>query len=90
MQELKVSAKSSPNAVAGALAACLRDDGEATLACVGAGAVNQAVKAAAIASGFVAPQGIELVMRPAFKDILMDGEERTSVRLICEDRFAVR
>jgi stage V sporulation protein S len=83
---LKVSSKSSPNAVAGALAAVLRDKGRAEVQAVGAGAVNQAVKAVAIARGFVAPSGLDLVCVPAFTDILIDGEERTAIKLIVEPR----
>ncbi len=47
---------------------------------VGAGAVNQAIKAIAIARGFVAPSGIDLVCVPAFSEIIIDGEERTAIR----------
>ena len=53
---------------------------------VGAGALNQAVKAIAIARGFVAPHGIDLVCVPAFADIEIDGEERTAIKLIVEPR----
>ena len=53
---------------------------------VGAGALNQAVKAIAIARGFVAPHGIDLVCVPAFTDIEIDGEERTAIKLIVEPR----
>ncbi len=66
MTTLKVSAKSDPNSVAGAL--------------------NQAVKAVAIARGFVAPGGIDLICIPAFCDIEIDGDERTAIRLIVEPR----
>ena len=74
---LKVSAKSNPNSVAGALANVLRDNGSAELQAIGAGAINQSVKAVAIARGFVAPSGIDLVCIPAFTDIVIDDEERT-------------
>jgi len=83
---LKVSAKSSPNSVAGALAGVLREKGGAELQAIGAGALNQAVKAVAIARGFVAPSGLDLVCIPAFTDILIDGEERTAIKLIVEPR----
>ncbi|NLY11917.1 MAG: stage V sporulation protein S [Firmicutes bacterium] len=85
-QILKVSAKSSPNSVAGALAGVLRENGRAELQAIGAGALNQAVKAVAIARGFVAPSGIDLVCIPAFTDILIDNEERTAIKLIVEPR----
>ena len=66
MDVLKVSAKSVPNAVAGALAGVLRERGRAEIQAIGAGALNQAVKAVAIARGFVAPSGMDLVCIPAF------------------------
>lgn len=86
MDVLKVSAKSNPKSVAGALAAVLRDCGTAEMQAVGAGAVNQSVKAIAIARGFVAPNGINLITIPAFVEIVIDGEERTAIRFIVEPR----
>lgn len=86
MEVLRVSIKSNPNSVAGALAGVLREKGTAELQAVGAGALNQAVKAVAIARGFVAPSGIDLVCVPAFADIEIDGEERTAIKLIIESR----
>lgn len=86
MEVLKVSARSNPNAVAGALAGVIRGSGAAEMQAVGAGALNQAVKAIAIARGFVAPHGIDLVCVPAFADIEIDGEERTAIKLIVEPR----
>jgi stage V sporulation protein S len=86
MEVLKVSTNSTPKSVAGALAAVLRDKGTAELQAVGAGAVNQAVKAIAIARGFVAPNGIDLVCIPAFAEIEIDGEERTAIKFIVEPR----
>lgn len=87
MDVLKVSAKSNPNSVAGALANVLRDHGTAELQAIGAGAINQSVKAVAIARGFVAPSGIDLVCIPAFTDILIDNEERTAIKFIVEPRW---
>jgi len=86
MEVLKVSAKSNPNSVAGALAGVLRERGGAEIQAIGAGALNQAVKAVAIARGFVAPSGVDLICIPAFTDILIDGEERTAIKLIVEPR----
>ncbi|MDR3589663.1 MAG: stage V sporulation protein S [Negativicutes bacterium] len=86
MEVLKVSAQSNPKSVAGALAAVLREKGTAEVQAVGAGAVNQAIKAVAIARGFVAPNGIDLVCIPAFAEIIIDGEERTAIRFIVEPR----
>ena len=53
---------------------------------VGAGAANQAIKAIAIARGYLAPIGIDLICIPAFANIVIDGEERTAIKLICEQR----
>ncbi|MBZ4646240.1 MAG: stage sporulation protein [Petroclostridium sp.] len=86
MEVLKVSAQSQPKAVAGALAAVLRDHNVAEIQAVGAGAVNQAVKAIAITRGFVAPNGIDLVSIPAFSEVNIDGEERTAIKFIVEAR----
>ena len=86
MEVLKVSSKSNPNACAGALAGVLRQDGAVEVQVVGAGALNQAVKAIAIARGFVAPSGLDLVCVPTFADIEIDGESRTAIRLLLEDR----
>jgi stage V sporulation protein S len=86
MEILKVSARSNPNSVAGALAGVLREKGGAEIQAIGAGALNQAVKSIAIARGFVAPGGIDLVCVPAFTDIDIEGEERTAIKLIVEPR----
>ncbi len=86
MDVFKVSAKSNPSSVAGALAGVLREHGRAELQAIGAGAINQAVKAVAIARGYVAPGGMDLICIPAFIDITIDGEERTAIKLIIEPR----
>ncbi|HWR30103.1 MAG TPA: stage V sporulation protein S [Negativicutes bacterium] len=86
MSVLKVSAKSNPNLVAGALAGVIREHGSAEIQAIGAGAVNQATKAVAIAKGFVAPQRIDLICIPAFTDIMLDGEKKTAIKLIVEPR----
>ena len=86
MGVLKVSAKSNPNSVAGALAGVVREQGSAELQAIGAGALNQAVKAVAIARGFVAVQGIDLICIPAFTDLMVEGEEKTAIKLIVEPR----
>ncbi len=83
---LKVSSKSNPSKVAGSLAGVIREEGMAELQTVGAGALNQAIKAIAIARGFVAPAGLNLICIPAFIDIEIDGEERTAIKLIIEPR----
>jgi len=86
MEVLKVSAKSSPNSVAGAIAGVLRECGAAEIQAIGAGAINQAVKAIAIARGFVAPSGVDLVCIPAFTDVIIEGEEKTAIKLIVQPR----
>ena len=86
MEILKVSAKSNPKSVAGARAGVMREKGGAEIQAIGAGALNQAIKSVAIARGFVAPGGIDLVCVPAFTDIQIEGEERTAIKLIVEPR----
>ena len=86
MEVLKISSKSNPNSVAGAIAGLVKENNKAEMQAIGAGALNQAVKAVAIARGFVAPSGIDLVCVPAFADIEIDGEERTAIKLIIESR----
>ncbi|MCK4257553.1 MAG: stage V sporulation protein S [Halanaerobiales bacterium] len=86
MEVLKVSSKSEPKSVAGALAAVLREQGTAELQAIGAGAVNQSIKAIAIARGFVAPNGINLITIPAFAEVIIEGEERTAIKFIVEPR----
>jgi stage V sporulation protein S len=87
MEFLKVSSKSSPSSVAGAIAGMIKDGVPVELQSVGAGAVNQAVKAIAIARGFLAPIGIEIVCCPAFADICIAGENRTAIRFTVEPRY---
>lgn len=86
MQTLRVSAKSKPNTVAGAVAGVIRDQGVVELQTVGAGALNQAVKAIAIARGFLTPSGVDLVCVPSFSDIEIEGNERTAIRLLVQPR----
>lgn len=83
---MRVSADSKPKAVAGAVAAVIRNEGSVELQAVGAGAVNQAIKAVAIARGFLAPNGINLVVIPAFVEIEINSEERTALKFIVEPR----
>ncbi len=86
MEVLKVSSKSNPNSVAGALAGVIREHGYAEIQAVGAGAINQSIKAIAIARGFVAPSGIDLFCIPAFTEIQIQGEDRTAIKLIVQKR----
>ena len=85
MEIIKVSSKSVSQKVAGSIANAFRN-GEKGLEvqAIGAGALNQAIKAIAISRGFVAPLGINLVCIPAFSDIIINGEEKTAIKLIVE------
>lgn len=87
MDILKISAKTSPNAIAGAIAGVIKESGKVELQAIGAGAINQAVKAVAIARGFVAPTGVELVCMPAFTEIEIDNENRTGIKFVVEPRL---
>ena len=86
MEILKVSSKSNPSKVAGAIANVFRTEGIVELQTIGAGSLNQAIKAIAIARGFVAPSGKNLVVIPAFSDITIDGVEKTAIKLIVESK----
>ena len=79
---LKVSSKSNPNSVAGAIAGLIREYDKVELQAIGAGALNQAIKAVCIARGYVAPIGINLICIPAFVDINVDQEDRTGIKII--------
>lgn len=83
---LKVSSKSSPASVAGAIAGMIKDGSVVEIQAVGAGAVNQAVKAIAISRGFLSPVGIEIACVPSFADIVIEGEYRTAIRFAVEPR----
>ncbi len=83
---LIVSSTSKPNSVAGALVHALRTETKVELQSVGAGALNQAVKAIAIARGYVAPIGKDLICVPAFCDVVIEGEEKSAIKLIVECR----
>ncbi len=86
MDVLKVSSKSVPNSVAGAIAGVIREKKQVEVQAVGAGAANQAIKSIAIARGYLAPLGVDLVCIPAFANITIGDEERTAIKLICEAR----
>jgi stage V sporulation protein S len=83
---LKVSARSRPSAVAGAIAGVVREAGRAEVQAIGAGATNQAVKAVAIARDYLNETGIDAVCVPAFIDVTIDNEDRTAIRLVVEPR----
>jgi stage V sporulation protein S len=83
---LKVSARSRPSAVAGAIAGVVRENGRAEVQAIGAGATNQAVKAVAIACDYLRETGIEAICLPAFIDVIIENEDRTAIRLVVEPR----
>ena len=83
---LKVSARSRPSAVAGAIAGVVRECGRAEVQAIGAGATNQAVKAVAIARDYLRETGIEAICLPAFIDVTIENEDRTAIRLVVEPR----
>lgn len=83
---LKVSTRSRPSAVAGAIAGVIRDSGMAEVQSIGAGATNQAIKAVAIARSYLKEEGIDIFCVPSFIDVAIDDEERTAIRLLVERR----
>jgi stage V sporulation protein S len=89
MDVIKVSAKSRSTAVAGAIAGVVRERGRAEVQAIGAGAVNQAVKAVAIARGYLQLDGILVVCLPEFTEVDIGGQERTAVKLVVEPRDAI-
>ena len=86
MEILRVSSKSNPNKVAGAIAAEVKNSGNAEVEAIGAGAINQAVKAIAIARGFAAVSNIDLVCAPVFKTVIINEEELTGITFLVSNR----
>ncbi len=86
MDILKVSAHSRSTAVAGAIAGVIREKGRAEIQAIGAGAVNQAAKAVAIARGYLALEGIDIICIPVFADVTISDQERTALRFVVEPR----
>ncbi len=87
MDFLKVSSKSSPASVAGAIAGLINDGNAVRIQSIGAGAVNQAVKAIAIARGYLAPNGIDLSCVPSFIELEINGDKRTGIRFVVNPRY---
>ena len=86
MKLLKVSSTSKPNSVAGAIAGIIRTENKVQIQTIGAGALNQSIKSIAIARGFVAPTGQEIVCIPFFRDIEINGETKTAIVINVEIR----
>lgn len=83
---IKVSAESRTTAVAGAIAGIVREQKHAEVQAIGAGAVNQAVKACAIARGYLEGDGLNVICIPSFTEVQIDGKERTALRILVEPR----
>jgi stage V sporulation protein S len=86
MEVIRVSANSRSTAVAGAIAGVIRESKTAEVQAIGASAVNQAVKAIAIARGYLAQDGIDIFCVPSFTEVDIDGNERTAVRISVDRR----
>jgi stage V sporulation protein S len=83
---LRVASSSSPGDLAGAIAGQIRETGRSELQAIGAGAINNAVKAIAIARGYMAPAGVDLICTPSFTDVVINNEERTAIKFKVEPR----
>jgi stage V sporulation protein S len=86
MNVIKVASSSRSTAVAGAIAGVMREQDQVDVQAIGAGAVNQAVKAVAIARGYLELDGIDIICIPSFVEVMIEGNERTAVRLSVERR----
>ena len=86
MEILKVSTKSNPSKVAGAVANIFREKKSVEIQTIGAGSLNQAIKAICIARGFLVPGGDDIVIIPSFNDIVIDGEQKTAMKLLIEKK----
>jgi len=86
MELIKVASTSRSTAVAGAIAGVMREQDQVYVQAIGAGAVNQAVKALAIARGYLELDGIDVICIPSFVEVMIDNQERTAVRLTVEKR----
>jgi len=86
MEMIKVSANSRTSAVAGAIAGVVREHKRAEVQAIGAGAVNQAVKALVLATGYLKNDGLDIVCVPEFADVTIDDKVRTAIKLVVEPR----
>ncbi|MCB8929207.1 MAG: stage V sporulation protein S [Ardenticatenaceae bacterium] len=90
MNVIKVSARSRTAAVAGAIAGVMREVSRAEVQAIGAGAVNQALKAIVIAKGYLAEEGVDIVCDPSFVEVAIDEQERTAIRIVVEPRNQIQ
>ena len=88
MNIIKVAATSRSTAVAGAIAGVMREKGQVDVQAIGAGAVNQAIKAVTIARGYLELDGIDIICLPSFTEVIIDDQERTAVRLGIEQQVS--
>jgi len=86
MDVIKVSANSRTSAVAGAIAGVIRDHKHAEVQAIGAGAVNQAIKALVLATGYLKNDGIEIACVPEFVEIQIDDKVRTAIKLVVDPK----
>jgi stage V sporulation protein S len=86
MDVIKVSGSSRTSAVAGAIAGVFRENKRAEVQAIGAGAVNQAIKAMVLARGYLKEDGYDVIFCPEFADVDIDGKVRTAIKLIVEQR----
>ena len=86
MNVIKVSARSRTAAVAGAIAGVMQEVSGAEVQTIGAGAVNQALKAIVIAKGYLAEEGVDIVCDPSFVEVSIDDQERTAIRIVVAPR----
>ena len=86
MEMIKVSANSRTSAVAGAIAGVIREHKRAEVQAIGAGAVNQAVKALVLATGYLKEDGINIVCTPEFADVTIDDKVRTAIKIVVVPR----
>lgn len=86
IQQIKVASSSNVSAVAGAISNIMREQSSLEVSTVGAGSLNQAIKALAIARGFLTPSGIDISVTPSFKEILIEGKQKTAIKLKVEKR----
>ena len=86
MDVIKVSANSRTSAVAGAIAGVIREHKRAEVQAIGAGPVNQAIKALLLATGYLKNDGITIACVPEFADVAIDDQVRTAIKLVIEPR----
>ena len=86
IEMIKVATNSSPSKVAGSLATIIREQKVVEIQTIGAGALNQAIKAIAIARGFLVSSGIDIVVIASFREVMINQSEKTAIKLRIERR----